>query len=66
VLVVLGPGVADPTRQAEAATAVAVTAAGPGSGVSAYGIATALAGAFLGGFGLSAFALRRRDAARQG
>jgi len=60
VLVVLGPGVADPTRQAEAATVAAVPGGGPGGGVSAFGVSTAVAAAFLGGFGLSALALRGR------
>ena len=66
VLVVLGPGVADPTRRSEAATTTAVAERGPGGGVSAYGVATAVAGAFLGGFGLAAFAARRRRSPRDG
>jgi len=66
VLVVLGPGVADPTRRAEAATVTAVPDRGPGGGVSAFGVGTAVAAAFLGGFGLSALALRGRRRTREG
>jgi plastocyanin len=35
---------------------------GPGAGVSAFVLATAVVAAFLGGIGISAFALRRRTA----
>jgi len=66
VLVVLGPGVADPTRRSQVASAVSVTDGGPGAGVSAFGVATAVAAAFLGGFGLSALALRGRRRPREG
>jgi plastocyanin len=68
VLVVLGRDTDDPNAAAAAAGAAAAPVAvdgggaGPGGGVSAWGIVTAVLGAFLGGFGLSAFALRRRRA----
>jgi plastocyanin len=70
VLVVLGRDTEDPNA-APAAAAGASSAApvaqaggdgGPGGGVSTWAIVTAVLGAFLGGFGLSAFALRRRHA----
>jgi hypothetical protein len=39
-----------------------VTTGGPGGGITIYVLATAVLAAFLGGFGLSAFAFRRRNA----
>jgi plastocyanin len=65
VLVVLGRDTEDPTAQAAAPPPAAPAAAGgggPGGGVSAFVLATAVVAAFLGGIGLSAFALRRRPA----
>jgi plastocyanin len=66
VLVVLGRDTEDPTAQADAAAPAAPAApaagGGPGGGVSAFVLATAVVAAFLGGIGLSAFALRRRTA----
>ena len=62
VLVVLGQGVDDPTKTAAATPAATVTAGGPGSGVTAFVLATAVLAAFAGGFGLSAFVSRRRRA----
>jgi plastocyanin len=65
VLVVLGRDTEDPNAQA-AAPAPAPPAppsdAGPGAGVSAFVLAAAVVAAFLGGIGISAFALRRRTA----
>jgi plastocyanin len=69
VLVVLGRDTEDPNAQA--ATPAAAPAApaddgggggGPGDGVTAFVLATAVVAAFLGGIGVSAFALRRRPA----
>lgn len=54
VLVVVGQNVADPT-QAGAAAPAAATGGGPGTGVSGLALATGVIGAFLGGFGISAF-----------
>jgi plastocyanin len=66
VLVVLGRDTEDPTAQAAApppaAPAAPAGGGGPGGGVSAFVLATAVVAAFLGGIGLSAFALRRRTA----
>jgi plastocyanin len=67
VLVVLGRDTEDPNAQAAApAAAPAAPAsgggAGPGGGVTAFVLATAVIAAFLGGIGVSAFALRRRAA----
>jgi plastocyanin len=68
VLVVLGRDTEDPNAQA-AAPAVAPAATGggggggPGGGVTAFVLASAVVAAFLGGVGVSAFALRRRAAA---
>jgi plastocyanin len=62
VLVVLGRDTDDPNADA-AAQAAAVGLAGgggPGGGVTAWGLVTGMLAAFLGGIGLSAFALRRR------
>jgi plastocyanin len=64
VLVVLGRDTEDPNAQA-AAPAAATPAAGgggPSGGVTAFVLATAVVAAFLGGVGISAFALRRRTA----
>ena len=67
VLVVLGRDTEDPNEQAAAPTTVPAPAAaagggggGPGGGVSAFVLAAAVVAAFLGGIGISAFALRRR------
>jgi plastocyanin len=65
VLVVLGRDTDDPNAQA--ATPAAAPAAnggggGPGGGVTAFVLVTAVVAAFLGGIGISAFALRRRPA----
>jgi plastocyanin len=64
VLVVLGRDTDDPNAQAAAPPPAAAPAAGgggddPGGGVTAFVLATAVLAAFLGGIGLSAFALRR-------
>jgi plastocyanin len=68
VLVVLGRDTEDPNAdpaQAVSAAPVAATGGGgggPGGGITAFGLATGVLAAFLGGIGLSAFALRRRGA----
>jgi plastocyanin len=66
VLVVLGRDTEDPTAQAAAPPPAAPAASGggggPGGGVTAFVLATAVVAAFVGGVGLSAFALRRRTA----
>jgi plastocyanin len=65
VLVVLAAGVEDPARKAAAAAATpaaTVTTGGPGGGITTFVLVTAVLAAFLGGFGLSAFAFRRRTA----
>jgi plastocyanin len=65
VLVVLGRDTEDPNAQAAAPAPAAPAPSGgdgPGGGVSAFVLATAVIAAFLGGIGLSAFALRRRAA----
>jgi hypothetical protein len=65
VLVVLAAGVDDPTKGAAAAApapAAAAVGGGPGSGLSVFGLVTAVLAAFLGGAGLAAFAFRRRPA----
>jgi plastocyanin len=60
VLVVLGRDTEDPNAQA--APPAPPSDAGPGAGVSAFVLAAAVVAAFLGGIGISAFALRRRTA----
>jgi plastocyanin len=68
VLVVLGRDTEDPNADAAQAVSAAPVAAtggdggGPGGGITAFGLATGVLAAFLGGIGLSAFALRRRGA----
>ena len=67
VLVVLGRDTDDPNAQAAAPPPAAALSAGaggggPGAGVSAFVLASAVVAAFLGGIGISAFALRRRAA----
>jgi plastocyanin len=65
VLVVLGRDTDDPNAQptpAAAPVAASGGGGGPGGGVTAFVLATAVIAAFLGGIGLSAFALRRRTA----
>jgi plastocyanin len=65
VLVVLGRDTEDPNAQAAAPPAPAPAGGGgggPGGGVTAFVLATAVVAAFIGGIGLSAFALRRRTA----
>ena len=67
VLVVLGRDTEDPNAQAAAPPPAAAPSAdagggGPGAGVSAFVLAAAVVAAFLGGIGISAFALRRRAA----
>ena len=65
VLVVLGRETDDPNAQAAAPTPAPPTppaTTGPGAGVSAFVLAAAVVAAFLGGIGISAFALRRRPA----
>ena len=66
VLVVLGRDIDDPNAQAAAPAAAPAPAGGggdgPGGGVTAFVLATAVVAAFLGGIGVSAFALRRRPA----
>jgi hypothetical protein len=61
VLVVLGRDTDDPNAQA-APPAPASGGSGPGGGVTAFVLAAAVVAAFLGGIGVSAFALRRRAA----
>jgi len=64
VLVVLGRDTEDPNAKAAAPPPAPAASGGggggPGAGVSAFVLATAVVAAFLGGIGLSAFALRRR------
>jgi plastocyanin len=65
VLVVLGRDTEDPNAQAAApaaATPPTSGGGGPSGGVTAFVLATAVVAAFLGGIGISAFALRRRTA----
>jgi plastocyanin len=67
VLVVLGRDTEDPNAQAAAPAAAPAAAdgdgdGGAGGGVTAFVLATAVVAAFLGGIGVSAFALRRRPA----
>jgi plastocyanin len=67
VLVVLGRETEDPNAQAAAPPAAPAAPAsgggsGPGGGVTAFVLAAAVVAAFLGGIGVSAFALRRRAA----
>lgn len=60
-LVVVGQNVADPTKTQVDKPAEA-TSGGPGGGVSALALATGVGGAFLGGFGVSAFARNKMGA----
>jgi plastocyanin len=60
VLVVLGPGVIDPTRLQAAPPSVLVPRQPPSGGLSIFVLSTAVLGALLGGFGLGAFSPRRR------
>ena len=66
VLVVLGRDTEDPNAKAAAPPPAPAASGGggggPGAGVTAFVLATAVVAAFLGGIGLSAFALRRRAA----
>jgi plastocyanin len=65
VLVVLGPDTEDPNAKVAApgpAPPAQSSGGGPGAGVSAFVLAAAVVAAFLGGIGISAFALRRRAA----
>jgi plastocyanin len=64
VLVVLGRDTEDPNAQAAAPPAAPASSSGsgPGGGVTAFVLAAAVVAAFLGGIGVSAFALRRRAA----
>ncbi|HWC43128.1 MAG TPA: cupredoxin domain-containing protein [Actinomycetota bacterium] len=66
VLVVLGRDTEDPNAQAAAPPPAATPSGGggggPGAGVSAFVLAASVVAAFLGGIGISAFALRRRAA----
>jgi plastocyanin len=62
VLVVLGRDTEDPNAQAAPAPPAPPSDTGPGAGVSAFVLAAAVVAAFLGGIGISAFALRRRTA----
>lgn len=66
VLVVLGRDTEDPNAQAAAPAPAPAPAGGggdgPGGGVTAFVLAAAVVAAFLGGIGVSAFALRRRAA----
>jgi hypothetical protein len=65
VLVVLSRDTDDPNAQAAPPAAPAAPASGgsgPGGGVTAFVLAAAVVAAFLGGIGISAFALRRRAA----
>jgi plastocyanin len=58
-LVVVGQGTADPTKANVEDEYQATAGGGPGGGISALALATAVAGAFLGGFGVSAFVRRK-------
>jgi len=66
VLVVLGRDTEDPNAKAAASPPAPAASGGGGggtsAGVTAFVLATAVVAAFLGGIGLSAFALRRRAA----
>jgi plastocyanin len=66
VLVVLGRDTEDPNAKAAAPPPAPAASGGGGggtsAGVTAFVLATAVVAAFLGGIGLSAFALRRRAA----
>ena len=60
VLVVVGETTPDPTKQVAAKGPAAATGAkGPGGGIKTLVLVTAIIAAFLGGFGISAFAQRR-------
>lgn len=61
VLVVVGQNVTDPTKVALASSASA-GGGGAGGGVTALALTTGMIGAFLGGFGISAFARNRMGA----
>jgi plastocyanin len=63
VLVVVGANTGDPAAGAGAAPAALVAAKGPGGGITFGALATGVAGAFLGGFGIAAFLVRRRSSA---
>jgi plastocyanin len=63
VLVVVGQNTGDPTKQAGAVAPAVAIKSGPGSGVSTFALVTGVIAAFLGGFGISAFVVRRRRAA---
>jgi plastocyanin len=66
VLVVLGADTEDPNARAAApapAPPAQSSGGGPGAGLSAFVLAAAVVAAFLGGIGISAFALRRRRTA---
>jgi len=66
VLVVVGQNQADPTQLAAAKATgpppAAAGASGPGGGISALALVTGVIGAFVGGFGISAFVRPRRAA----
>jgi plastocyanin len=66
VLVVVGQNTGDPAAGAGAGPAALVAAKGPGGGVTFAALATGVAGAFLGGFGIAAFLVRRRSTASAG
>jgi plastocyanin len=68
VLVVVGQNTADPTRTGDpgAAPAAIAVGGGPGGGISFLALLTGVAAAFFGGFGISAFAGRRRRPATAG
>ena len=60
VLVVVGQNATDPTKRAVAEKpAAAVGGKGPGGGVTALALITAVLAAFCGGFGISAFVRKR-------
>jgi plastocyanin len=63
VLVVVGQNTKDPTGVAAVQPAVATGGGGPGGGVTTTALITVILGAFLGGFGIAAFVLRRKPAA---
>src|SRR5207249_4418992 len=58
VLVVVGQGTTDPT-QTYAVKSAATSGGGPPSGLPMLALATGVIGAFLGGFGISAFARKK-------
>jgi plastocyanin len=63
VLVVVGQNTKDPTGVAAVQPAVAVGGGGPGGGVTTTALVTVILGAFLGGFGIAAFLLRKKSPA---